>query len=232
MEVSFAHYTIIADLFSYPDAGFAARVGGVQAFLEETCPDAAEELREFSEFAAQASLVELHELYTRSFDVQAITTLDLGYVMFGDDYKRGQVLVNLSKEQREAGVDCGSELPDHLPNVLRLLDAMQDHALREELVQKIVAPALRRIIGEFDPERLEKKNAVYKRHHKTLIERSEHHGIIYRKTLRALYVLLKRDFDLAGSETPFVPQHSRFLNSIGTEMTMECNKGKSHGPTG
>jgi nitrate reductase molybdenum cofactor assembly chaperone len=232
MDASFAHYTIIADLFSYPDARFAARVGEVQAFLEETRPDAAEELREFAEFSAQASLVELQELYTRSFDVQAVTTLDLGYVMFGDDYKRGEALVNLSKEHREAGVDCGSELPDHLPNVLRLLDAMQDHELREELVQRIVAPALRRIIGEFDPERLEKKNAVYKKHHKTLIERSERYGIIYRRTLRALYVVLKRDFDLAEAETPSVPQHSRFLNSIGTEMTMESNKGKCHGSTG
>jgi nitrate reductase molybdenum cofactor assembly chaperone len=229
---TFTHYTRLASLFSYPDAEFAGKVRAVQAFLDETCTEAAVELKEFTEFASQASLIELEELYTRSFDVQAVTTLDLGYVLFGDDYKRGQVLVNLNGEHDEAGIDCGTELPDHLPNVLRLLDAMQKPELREELVQKIVAPALRRIIGEFDPAKLDKKNKVYVKHHKTLIERSKLFVVIYAKPLRALYTVLKRDFDVDTVETPPVPRRSRFLNSIGTEMKLECNKGKCHGSTG
>ncbi|MFQ5511935.1 MAG: nitrate reductase molybdenum cofactor assembly chaperone [Candidatus Krumholzibacteriia bacterium] len=225
-------YAALAGLFGYPDHEFAGRVREIQGLLEKTCAAAAAELREFTEFVARASIVELEELYTRSFDVQAVTTLDLGYVLFGDDYKRGEVLVNLSAEHREAGVDCGSELPDHLPNVLRLLDAMQNRELREELVQKIVAPALRRIIGEFEPDRLQRKSAVYEKHHKTLIERSERYGIIYQRTLCALYAVLKQEFALDAGGTPPMRRESRFLNSIGTEMRMECNKGTCHGRTG
>jgi hypothetical protein len=37
-------------------------------------------------------------LFTRSFDVQAVTTLDLGYIVFGEDYKRGELLVNRAPE--------------------------------------------------------------------------------------------------------------------------------------
>ncbi len=231
MSDSTVQYAKLADLFSYPDAEFAGQVRETQAYLEETCADASGELKEFAEFASQASLLDLEELYTRSFDVQAIATLDLGYVLFGDDYKRGELLVHLNSEHRQAGVDCGAELPDHLPNLLRLLDAMQKPRLREELVQKIVGPALRRIIGEFDPDRLEKKNEAYVKHYKTLIDRSERYGVIYRGPLRALYTVLEREFNVGADHDPAQVRESRFLNSIGTEMRLECNKGKCYGAT-
>ena len=232
MSDSFGHYNGLADLFSYPDAGFAQKVQKVQAFLDEACGEAAENLREFTNFVSQASLLELEEVYTRSFDVQAVTTLDIGYVMWGDDYKRGELLVKLNGEHKEAGVDCGNELPDHLPNVLRLLDAMQKPELRDELVRMIVAPALRRIIGEFDSDRVKKKNMTYVTQYKTLIDRSERYAEIYEKPLRALYTLLKRDFDVDSYQEPPAMQESRFLKSIGTEMRLECNKGKCHDATG
>lgn len=227
-----ALYSRFAVLFSYPDAEFAEKVREVQAFLDDTCAEAAGELKKFTDFASRASLIELEELYTRSFDVQAITTLDLGYVLFGDDYKRGQLLVNLNAEHDKAGLDCNTELPDHLPNVLRLLDVMQKLDLRDELVRRIVAPALRKIIGEFDPDKVEQKSVIYKKHHKTLIERSELHGILYRQPLRALYTVMARDFDVRAEEVTAAPQQSRFLNSIGTEMKLESSKGNCHGPTG
>ena len=232
MSDSFGHYNGLADLFSYPDAGFAQKVQKVQAFLDEACGEAAENLREFTNFVSQASLLELEEVYTRSFDVQAVTTLDIGYVMWGDDYKRGELLVKLNGEHKEAGVDCGNELPDHLPNVLRLLDAMQKPELRDELVRMIVAPALRRIIGEFDSDRVKKKNMTYVTQYKTLIDRSERYAEIYEKPLRALYTLLKRDFDVDSYQEQPAIQERRFLKSIGTEMRLECNKGKCHGATG
>jgi nitrate reductase molybdenum cofactor assembly chaperone len=232
MSSSFGHYSKLAELFAYPDVGFAHRVQTVQALLDDTCREAAETLREFTEFASQTSLVALEEVYTRSFDVQAVTTLDIGYVLWGDDYKRGELLAKLNGEHKEAGVDRGNELPDHLPNVLRLLDAMQKPELRDELVRRIVAPALRRIIGEFDSDRVKEKNKTYVTQYKTLIDRSERYAEIYEKPLQALYTLLKQDFDVDSYQEPPAMQESRFLKSIGTEMRLEGNKGKCHGATG
>ena len=45
---------------------------------------------------------------------QVLATLDIGYVLFGDDYKRGELLANLNQEHRKANNDCGTELADHL----------------------------------------------------------------------------------------------------------------------
>ena len=112
----------------------------------------------------------MQELFTRSFDVQAIATLDLGYVLFGDDYKRGELLANLNREHVDAKNDCGTELADHLPNILRLMSVLQDEELIEDLAYAIVGPALLEMIGEFDSDRLEKKNESYRKHYKTLIE--------------------------------------------------------------
>lgn len=218
-------YECLSDLFVYPDEHFGGRVVEVQKLLDETFTPAAEELHAFTSYASSAPLVEMEEIYTRSFDVQAITTLDLGYVLFGDDYKRGELLVNLNREHGRAAVDCGTELADHLPNVLRLIAAMDDGELRRELVRRIVAPALRKIMAEFDGKRMDKKDAVYRKHHKTLIDRSEQYGVIYVCAVRALYSVLERDFNVEPDEVQHAPQQGRFLQSIGTEMTMECRKG-------
>ena len=232
MNDSYEHYVQLAGLFTYPDARFAGNVFEVQTLLDEKCLEAAKQLRAFTELTAQTSLMDLEELYTRSFDVQAITTLDLGYVLFGDDYKRGELLVKLNAEHNEVGIDCGTELSDHLTNILRLLNAMKKLELRKELVEKIVAPALRKIINEFEPDKVEIKAAAYKRNHKTLIDRSEQYATIYQKPLQALFTVLARDFDVNVGEKPVLTeQQSRFLNSIGTEMTLECNKGECHGST-
>ncbi len=93
--------------------------------------------------------VEMEELYTRTFDVQAIAYLDVGYVLFGEDYKRGHFLVKMQALQREYDNDCGTELPDHLPNILTLLPKMADQQEVEELVGKLVLPAIDKMTQGF-----------------------------------------------------------------------------------
>lgn len=219
LDNTYRQYDLLAGLFMYPVGGFSGIVNYVQAYLHEHYPKAANELSDFTAFVSGATQNELEELFTRSFDVQSVTTLDLGYVLFGDDYKRGAMLVNLNMEHKEAKNDCYTELSDHLPNVLRLLYKMRKPDLRAELVEKIIAPALRKIIGEFDPNKIEKKNVVYKKHHKTLIERSEHYGTIYQLPLRALYKVMESDFKIKETIEPGF--ENGFLNSVGREMKIE-----------
>lgn len=212
-------YPLLATLFHYPDAGFAGRVQHVQAVLDRRHPDAADALRPFTRFAAAADLATLQEQYTRSFDVQAVTTLDLGYVLFGDDYKRGAMLVHLNREHRVAGNPCHGELADHLPNVLRLLPRMTDETLRRELVRKIVLPALDKMLDDFDPDKMARKKKVYLKHHRTWIE--QEHGTLYRAPLQAVRAVLVAEF---GAPVAAVPRPSSdFLKNVGTEITLEAD---------
>ncbi|NUM88953.1 MAG: hypothetical protein HUU37_07100, partial [Bdellovibrionales bacterium] len=167
-------------------------------------------------------LHEIQELFTRSFDVQAITTLDIGYVMFGDDYKRGELLVNMSREHAEAGNPCGGELPDYLPNVLRLLPRLKDRDLARDLARELVFPAVRKMISEFDPARLQTKKDSYIKHYKTLIDVNETRETLYVHCLNALAEVLVRDFGLKEEEEVSRPS-SDFLRSVAREMEIEAS---------
>ncbi len=217
-------YGLLAELFEYPVDGFPETVQRVRQYVADNHPGACASMDAFCEHLPIDSLLEIQELYTRSFDVQAVTTLDVGYVLFGEDYKRGEILSNLAREHRKAGNECGTELPDHLANLLRLIPKLADSELRNELVCEVVGPALRIMIGEFAPERLAKNDALYEKHHKTLIASNPETRTLYRHALQTLYDILGEDFVL--TEKPLLEQTSDFLKSVAKEMAIEASDGK------
>jgi nitrate reductase assembly molybdenum cofactor insertion protein NarJ len=218
-KIQLDKYEILSRIFRYPDAGFTQDVKTIQVYFNEYDSSVGKQLKPFSDFVANAKLSELEELFTRSFEIQAITTLDIGYILFGDDYKRAELLVNMNREHAEAGVDCGVELPDHLVNILKLLPKIENKDIVPALISKILQPALRKMIAEFEPSHIERKNKVYRKHHKTMIEQSEVYGLIYQYPLKALYALLEQDFGEIEQEESF--KKTDFLKSINTEMTIE-----------
>ncbi len=222
------HYRRLAELFDFPGPEFAARGRALSGFLRENYPDAAAEVEHFLD-AIPARILDLQELHTRTFDVQSLTTLDIGYVLFGDDYKRGALLSNLSREHTQAENDCGGELADHLPNVLRLIPKLKDQDLLDELVREILVPALMLMIREFDPQRIEKKNANYRKHYKTLIDPARgSDSTIYCRALKAVIAVVAKDFPVTELMTRLSdwggrPQTADFLGLVQKEMDIERN---------
>ncbi len=217
------HYRLLATLFEYPDARFPHRVSQVRVGLDGKYEEATREIDKFLGYLPAHDVIAMQELFTRSFDVQAIATLDLGYVLFGDDYKRGELLANLSREHTQAKNDCGTELGDHLPNLLRLFSRLEDEEIIEDLAYAIIAPALLEMIGEFAPERIQTKNKSYKKHYKTLIENApvgDEAVTLYRHALKALYNVFKQDFPRNG-EMPLERKASDFLSSVLQEDKIE-----------
>lgn len=221
-----ALYEGLSGLLEFPGAESAARALALPALLRERYPDAALEVELFLD-AIPKQTIDLQELHTRTFDVQSLTTLDIGYVLFGDDYKRGALLSNLRREHVQAGNDCGNELADHLPNVLRLIPKLKDRELRQELVRELLVPALMLMIREFDPERIGKKNANYQRHYKTLIDAAPcGDSTVYRRALKAVLDVVARDFQVADmmarlSDWSGSPQAVDFLGLVDKEMEIE-----------
>jgi len=68
------------------------------------------------------TLLELQEGYTRVFDLNPATSLNLTYHRWGNEKKRGEALVWLNSMYRDAGYENSSrELPDFLPMILEFL---------------------------------------------------------------------------------------------------------------
>jgi len=146
---SLDYYRVIADVFRYPDEHFTKYSSEFLQMILEEFPEKVSEMQQLFDNHMQLSIREQQEYYMKTFDVQAICFLDIGYVLFGEDYKRAQLLVNLQNEHKKAEVDCGSELGDHLPNVLMLLSKVTDPDFAEELGFIITSPAVRFMITKF-----------------------------------------------------------------------------------
>jgi len=142
-------FRILADLFRYPGPELAQNATEAGKMLEARYPQAFKHYAPFWEHATKRDLHTQEEYYIKTFDVQAVCYLDLGYVIFGEDYKRGEFLVKIQELQNLTGNNCGFELADHLPNVLTLLPKMKDPKEAEEIVVTVAMPALRAMIKKF-----------------------------------------------------------------------------------
>lgn len=146
---SLNHYKLFADLFRYPDEKLVLQAKAFLNSVNKQYPAQSEKLFSFINAIETLTTKQQQEYYMKTFDIQAISYLDIGYVMFGEDYKRAQLLVNLQNEHKIAGVDCGTELADHLPNVLCLLEQTTDRDFAVELGFIITMPAVRFMLTKF-----------------------------------------------------------------------------------
>lgn len=142
---------IFADILEYPDEAWHGRLESLGSGLH-TDGAATEHFAEFCAKTTGMSLIELQELYAQSFDLNPNCALEIGYHLFGEDYKRGAFLANL--RETEDGFDLGQEqqLPDYLPVLLRLLVNVDDDELRGSLAGHCIVPGMKKIIGAFKQE--------------------------------------------------------------------------------
>ena len=143
------HYKLLAELFRYPSDDLKAYSEKWRDLISLYDAPLSDKLDLFITHINERPLAFQQEYYISTFDVQAMCFLDIGYVLYGEDYKRGVFLVNIKKEQIKAENDCGSELPDHLPNILTLLPKIADADLAEELIYSLLIPALHELILKF-----------------------------------------------------------------------------------
>lgn len=187
-------YNLYASVFRYPDKGFTEDVTLLEKSLLYTSPAALESFLVFSSFMKDNTLFEQQELFTKTFDVQPICYLDLGYVIFGEDYKRGAFLLHMQQEQQRWNNECGTDLPDHLSNMLTLMVKMEGESISSELVHRILIPGLDKMMSEFTPARVELKVQVLKKLHKAIIQEELNNHNVYRSALESLKVFLSEEF--------------------------------------
>ena len=98
-------YKLLAELCEYPTSRTPATAKLCAMFLEDRCPEAATHIRALLREVERADVRELQERYSAVFDFAPTRTLDLGYQLFGETYKRGAFLVNMVMAARKHEVD-------------------------------------------------------------------------------------------------------------------------------
>lgn len=222
----FVLFEEMASVFTYPGPSYAEKVQKAYERLLEEEPEAAERMRPFVEGIEGADQGTLEHLYQATFDIQAITTLDISYVLFGDDYKRGQMLSYLQRDQVALGIDTGTELPDHLSNFLITIARLKDDVLRDDLVKKALLPALDEIIADFGKERVQQKQKLYRKYHKGILQVPEGTGQLFLYPLQALKHLL--EFSIGGKEEEIPFRSSMgFIKNLDREIAVEHTRSTS-----
>lgn len=211
---SFEHFAL---LLEYPGREIRNQFTTAIQHIISDNPETADYLNTFAGVFGNLPHHQQEEVYIRSFDVQAFTTMDVGYILFGEDYKRGKLLVHLNREHRMADVDCKGQLADYLPNMLQLLSRMENDAIKAELIQRIVIPAVRKIRQDFNPDKIQKKKNLYKKHQKTLLEGHDYASRIYFNVFEALDIFLNGLF--AGEKL----QHENTEHAYTKDLQLELN---------
>lgn len=104
---------------------------------------------EFYNSMKNLSREELEELYTQTFDINPVSSLEIGWHLFGETYERGTFLVKMRETLRELAVEESSELPDHITHILLAISRMEGEE-QSEFSEIFLAPALNKIIDAFE----------------------------------------------------------------------------------
>jgi nitrate reductase molybdenum cofactor assembly chaperone NarJ/NarW len=166
-----AVYGLFADILNYPGPETASQVRSCIDELAAENPEARELITRFEAEQARMNLGQLQEIYTGTFDMRAECTPNLGYHLFGDDTRRNIFMAQLKQRMDAHRVGTGSELPDHLSLVLRLLEEQDATDERLALIEDCLLPAISRMVEALD-------------------QRSS--PDLYSSVLRALLILLRK----------------------------------------
>jgi len=144
----------LADLLRYPDADFGIRLAAAETALRAEPGLPSERLSRFADAVTGLSVTELQELFCRTFDLNPQCALEVGWQLFGEDYKRGAFLVSMRQELLDHGIAEEGELADHLLHILPLLAAQEPEraaALASIAVLPAVAAMRKALDGKDNP---------------------------------------------------------------------------------
>ena len=137
-----AIYSALVDLLTYPEADYPQRIETSLGAAPEECRG---QLEQFATRMRGLRTDQLQELFTQTFDLNPVCSLELGWHLFGENYERGLLMVRMREELRRHGLEESTELPDHLTHVLQLVGRME-HEQAADFVAACVLPAIEKML--------------------------------------------------------------------------------------
>lgn len=116
-------FKILSYCLQFPDEELLSSLEALQGAVSALPSGRVREvLADFLGYLKAQSLIQLQEEYSRHFDLNPTTCLNLTYHRCGDGQDRGAALAHLVQVYRRAGYEAVTgELPDYLPMVLEFL---------------------------------------------------------------------------------------------------------------
>ncbi len=139
-------YDLFGWLLSYPDADYQVFVAECRSLLDAAGSEAAADVGVFADRLQPLGVDELQELFTVTFDLNPVSSPEVGWHLYGETYERGEFMVRARQLLRDCGIAESGELPDHLCHLLPALPRLAPAAARA-LTGETLLPALEKMIG-------------------------------------------------------------------------------------
>jgi len=140
---------MFANLLDYPCGNEAGIAAALASALCSGPSNAATLLAETHSFLAETSGERAEEIFTATFDLQAVCTPYVGFHLFGEGHKRRLFLSGMNALYASREFESGRELPDHIAVVLRFLADSAGEVEGREIVHDALIPALSKMLGRF-----------------------------------------------------------------------------------
>jgi nitrate reductase delta subunit len=163
-------YELFADIFEYPTSAICDQARESISVLAPIDDSVCMRLKKFLTFVEENPASRLEDVYTRTFDLQAVCIPYAGCHMFGEDPIRGMFMARLRELYRSHNINQAGELPDHISVMLRFLSVGNRGEESRELIDYCLIPSVRKMVKCFG----ERENP--------------YHGV-----LEALLLVLERD---------------------------------------
>ncbi|HYV07834.1 MAG TPA: hypothetical protein VFB82_24795 [Blastocatellia bacterium] len=139
-------YEALASALEYPGEDWNARLDRCRQWLTIQEPDVAVQLISFRRKVRKLAVEELKELYSQTFVLNPLCSLDIGYHLFGDNDHRVKLLAKLREMEAAYELGQANQSPDHLPVLLRLLTKLEAEETRYALIIELLIPALGKML--------------------------------------------------------------------------------------
>jgi len=116
----------MAEILRYPSADRTCDLIGACDVLARDDTYPSEGVLALSVFLNENTPEDAEEHYTRTFDINPVCSLEIGWHLYGEDYARGALLVEMRQLMRALGIEEGSELPDHLTAGMRVMGRLAE----------------------------------------------------------------------------------------------------------
>jgi len=142
-------FDLLADVLEYPTTRIAGQAEECILALESVSGKAKGHFEAFSIFCRDVPVNTLEEVYTETFDLQALCSPYVGYHLFGEDHARGMFMVKLKEHYLKEDYFVNGELPDHISIMLRYLSVTVRGDETRDLINLCLIPAVKKMIPLF-----------------------------------------------------------------------------------
>lgn len=151
-------YSMLAQLLNYPTGDFGRQLSACGVALHRAFQDDPAALAElqkrfepFERAMTGMKAEDVQELYTRTFDISPVASLEVGWHLYGEAYERGNFLVKMREVLRASGISETTELPDHLSYLLLVLPHLEEGSVAK-FIQIYLEPAVRKMLAGFEDQ--------------------------------------------------------------------------------